>query len=346
MHLYLRNEHKKFEHRVILTPDNCRDLILSNTAKITVESSSTRCFTDAEYEQVGCHVTKKLYEEFDRSTYILGLKELYHTTEKSFLFCHVFFAHCYKEQTGWKELLHQFKKGRILDLEFLIENNRRVAAFGFYAGYAGAALSIDVYNGNAGPYAPQAKSELLERINSGITKMPNVMVLGALGRCGKGAIQCCLDLGIPKENILQWDLQETKKGGPFEEILQVDVFINCIYLSNKIEPFLTKTMLKKDKTIKVICDVSCDYTSANNPIPVYHQGTTFEKPIVVVDGNVKVIAIDHLPTLLPREASTEFGNQLLPYVKQLPENPFGDMEGVWKGAVELFEQKKTLALNE
>ena len=342
MHLYLRNEFKKFEHRVILTPANCKELI-DMGVKITVESSTTRCFTDFEFESVGCEITSKHFDEFEKNTYIMGLKELYHTTEKSFEFCHVYFAHCYKEQTGWKELLHQFENGRILDLEFLVENGRRVAAFGYYAGYAGAALSVDVYNGNNGPYSPQAKDILLANIKSGIQKAPTVMVLGALGRCGKGAIQCCLDLGIPKENILEWDLAETKKGGPFKEILGVDIFINCIYLTNKIAPFLTTEMLNTEKALKVICDVSCDYTSPNNPIPVYHQGTSFDKPVVDVDGGVKVIAIDHLPTLLPREASSEFGTQLLPHVKQLPDNPFGELPGVWNGALSIFEEKKKLA---
>ena len=50
-----------------------------------------------------------------------------------------------------------------------------------------------------------------------------------------------------------------------------------------------------------------------------------------------VIAIDHLPTLLPREASESFCKDLLPYLLQLrtgiKENP------VWADAEALYDQK-------
>lgn len=51
-------------------------------------------------------------------------------------------------QTGWKELLKRFRDGNgvLLDLEFLNDaQGRRVAAFGYMAGYAGSALGIDVW---------------------------------------------------------------------------------------------------------------------------------------------------------------------------------------------------------
>ena len=33
------------------------------------------------------------------------------------------------------------------------------------------------------------------------------------------------------ENIAQWDMEETKQGGPFPDILDFDIFVNCIFLS-------------------------------------------------------------------------------------------------------------------
>ena len=51
-------------------------------------------------------------------------------------------------QTGWRELLARFREGNgtLLDLEFLNDDKgRRVAAFGYMAGYAGAALGVDVW---------------------------------------------------------------------------------------------------------------------------------------------------------------------------------------------------------
>ena len=87
---------------------------------------------------------------------------------------------------------------------------------------------------------------------------PKVMVMGALGRCGTGAKDFALKVDIPDADIIKWDMQETVKGGPFEEILKNDIFVNCIYLSTPIPPFLTKDMLEKERKLSVICDVSCD----------------------------------------------------------------------------------------
>jgi hypothetical protein len=33
-----------------------------------------------------------------------------------------------------------------------------------------------------------------------------------LGRCGSGAVEFARDAGIPDEDIIKWDLEETKKG--------------------------------------------------------------------------------------------------------------------------------------
>lgn len=49
-------------------------------------------------------------------------------------------------------------------------------------------------------------------------RIPRVIVIGALGRCGRGAVDMCLKAGIPEGNILKWDLAETAPGGPFKEV--------------------------------------------------------------------------------------------------------------------------------
>ena len=73
-------------------------------------------------------------------------------------------------------------------------------------------------------------------------KKPRVIVIGALGRCGKGALDLCRAVGIPddRDHLLKWDmavrqilssrvlaqiliyLQETARGGPFPEIVESD----------------------------------------------------------------------------------------------------------------------------
>ncbi len=45
---------------------------------------------------------------------------------------------CYKGQAGWDKVLARYARGggALLDLEFLEKNGRRVAAFGYWAGFA------------------------------------------------------------------------------------------------------------------------------------------------------------------------------------------------------------------
>jgi saccharopine dehydrogenase (NAD+, L-lysine-forming) len=49
-----------------------------------------------------------------------------------------------------------------------------------------------------------------------------------------------------------------------------------------------------------------------------------------------VISIDHLPTLLPREASEQFSADLLPSLLEFPDR---DRARVWVEAKRLFEEK-------
>ena len=68
---------------------------------------------------------------------------------------------------------------------------------------------------------------------------------------------------ISRDDIVKWDMAETAKGGPFQEILDVDIFVNCIYLSSPIPHFLTHKQIEaagKDRRLSVVVDVSCDTT--------------------------------------------------------------------------------------
>lgn len=69
-------------------------------------------------------------------------------------------------------------------------------------------------------------------------------------------------------------------------LYSVDIFVNCIYLSSYIPPFVTPQTIAAagpSRRLSVIADVSCDTTNPYNPIPVYSIMTTFDKPTVEVD---------------------------------------------------------------
>lgn len=92
-----------------------------------------------------------------------------------------------------------------------------------------------------------------------------------------------------------------------------------------------------------MCDVSCDTTNPHNPIPIYKINTTFSNPVVKVDTTagppLSVISIDHLPSLLPREASEAFSGALLPSLLQLKDRHTAP---VWARAENLFKEKLQL----
>jgi saccharopine dehydrogenase (NAD+, L-lysine-forming) len=148
-------------------------------------------------------------------------------------------------------------------------------------------------------------------------------------------------VGCPE--IKKWDLQETKdRNGPYPEIVESDIFVNCIYLSKPIPPFVNKESLQSpNRKLSVVCDVSCDTTNPHNPIPIYDINTTFDKPTVPVKVEGKgpplsVISIDHLPSALPRESSEAFSTALLPSLMALKDRA---STPVWQGAEKLFQEK-------
>ncbi|SCW00866.1 LAFE_0C13740g1_1 [Lachancea fermentati] len=357
--LHLRAETKPQEARAALTPTTVKKL-LSKGFKIYVEESSQSTFDIKEYKDAGAQIVPAgSWVNAPRDRIIIGLKEMPETDTFPLVHEHIQFAHCYKNQAGWQDVLGRFKRGHgvLYDLEFL-ENDqgRRVAAFGFYAGFAGAALGLsdwafkqthsddeDLPGVTPYPNENALVKEITSKYKAALkkgAKAPTVLIIGALGRCGSGAIDMLRKAGVPEKNIIKWDMKETARGGPFEEIAQADIFINCIYLSKPIAPFINYELLNKtSRRLRTIVDVSADTTNPHNPVPVYTVATVFNKPTVLVPTTIgpklSVISIDHLPSLLPREASEFFSHDLLPSLEQLP---YRDTAPVWVRAKRLFEK--------
>lgn len=322
--------------------------------QLTVEASSQSAFGPAEYEAVGCQMVAehawKTRAPVD--AIILGLKEL-EPGDEPLRHRHIHFAHVYKQQQGWESALGRFVAGggALYDLEFLVdENGRRVAAFGHWAGFAGAAIAALAWANHCNHVVPvldalsprSDQQSLVREIRAAVAatnRTPTVMVIGALGRCGRGAVQL---LDSVAANVIPWDLEETSRGGPFEEIIAADIFLNCVFVDQPINPFLTTQLLQSnERNLSIICDVSCDPYGDYNPLPIYSSCTTFAQPLQTLipgDQPVYLIAIDHLPSLLPRESSEDFCQQLMPYLLQLDQLD----RGVWKRAKDLFIEKAAL----
>ncbi|GBE77926.1 Formate/glycerate dehydrogenase catalytic domain-like protein [Sparassis latifolia] len=360
--LWLRCETKEFERRAALTPTTAKKLIDAGF-DILVERDEQRIFDDTEYEAVGCTlVANNSWPVAPVNIPIIGLKELT-VSDAPLPNTHIQFAHCYKYQAGWSTVLGRFNRGggKLYDLEFLADaNGRRVAAFGYHAGFAGAAAGALAHaaqkNGQTlGLLEPfQNEDAMVNAVKEklgGSGKGLRALVIGALGRCGRGAVDLFRKIGLEGDDILKWDLAETAKGGPFQEILDVDIFVNCIYLSSPIPHFLTHEQIRnagKSRRLSVVVDVSCDTTNPHNPIPIYNINTTFAEPTVPAEvgpGNppLSVISIDHLPTLLPREASEQFSLDLLPSLLEFPNR---NTAPVWANAEKLFRERLAEAIEE
>ena len=350
--VWLRAETKPGEARTPLTPQAAAELIAAGF-EITVERSRQRAIPDLEYSDVGCIIAQPgAWQEAPVGTFILGLKEL-PETGSALRHQHIYFAHAYKEQKGWRELLERFRAGggELLDLEYLYnQNNRRIAAFGYWAGFAGAALAILSWCGQSLQKNPslsgvgswQDKNLLINDVQKLLNDAfkiagikPRILLIGALGRVGQGATDLARSLEL---EITQWDMQETAVGGPFVEILEHDIFINCVLVSKPLPPFITPEFVDQPgRILSVIADVSCDPYGEYNPVPLYSRCTTFAKPVLRLKADpfpLDLIAIDNLPSMLPVEASIDFCQQLLPALLHLgeSENP------IWQGARSIFQR--------
>ena len=345
--IWLRAEGKAFERRTPLTPTTAASLADAGISVI-VERSDARTYSDADYASASCSlVAAGSWESAPMHAYILGLKELPESTQPLH-HRHSYFAHAFKGQAGWKELLLRFQRGggALYDLEYLVDSaGDRVAAFGHWAGFAGAAVASLAWSVRHSDELPDLapltaypdKRALIERCHhqlSSCPAVPRVIVIGAGGRCGRGAAELFRVLDV---DLTLWDLEETRDGGPFEQILEHDVFVNCVFVSTRIPPFLTPELLARPRRLSIICDVSCDPSGDLNPLPIYNHCTTFADPLQrVAEGEnpLDLIAIDHLPSLLPKESSEDFSNQLLPHLLKLeaPE------ESIWAGARRKYEQ--------
>ncbi|MBO9448538.1 saccharopine dehydrogenase [Ruegeria sp. R14_0] len=334
-HLWVRAEQRPNEERVGLTPEGAAALIAAGI-RVTVEESHVRAIPIDGYKAAGCEIApENAWPEAPLDAIIFGLKEL-PEDGTPLPHRHIMFGHAYKGQHSGRALLQRFKAGggTLYDLEYLVdEDGRRVAAFGYWAGYAGAAVTLKTWIAQQrGQECPPVgvypgkdtlNAELLAELDATGTR-PRAIVIGALGRVGTGAADLCEAMGV---SVTKWDIAETASGGPFPEILEHDLFLNCIFARPGTPVFVPREALNAPRKLTAIGDVACDPDSDYNPVPVYDHATTWEAPAlrVATDPVMDVMAIDNLPSMLPVESSQDYAAQLLPSLLTLT-----DLDsGVW-----------------
>ena len=346
--IWLRSEFRPTERRTPLLAAGAKEL-LADGYHVVVERSDNRIIDDSEYEAAGCEmVDAGGWVNPPEGALILGLKEL---PDEPVVISnpHVLFAHAYKEQTGWKEMLRRFVRGGadLLDIEYMTrENGMRYVAFGFRAGYMGAALSLLHWfstQSGGGSYLdntllPFENADILDdtiaKLGDGIRK-PKVLIIGAGGRCGHGAAEIYERHGA---EITRWDSEDTVTIDR-EAVAAHDIMINCAFIKSKSSPFIRKEDIKAGSALSIIADVGCDPFSDFNPVPIYDEPTSWDKAYITVkgeeDASVDLIAIDNLPSLLPRESSEEFAELMLPHLKVLKSR---ENEQPWVSAKACFDE--------
>ncbi|MEO1677556.1 MAG: saccharopine dehydrogenase [Pseudomonadota bacterium] len=349
-HLWLRAEERPNERRVALMPGGVADLRAVGL-RVTVEDSAERVVPIGDFAAAGADVAARgSWRGAPSEAIVLGLKEL-PDDGTPLTHRHIMFGHAYKGQPAGQRLLAQFVEGggTLLDLEYLTDpDGRRLAAFGHWAGYTGAGVSLLAWVAQArGEICPpvdvwSAEQALLADAQEAMIRLgtarprPRVLIVGAKGRVGGGASAFCRHLGLDQT---LWDVAETAHGGPFPEVLAHDIFLNCILAAPGAPVFVPAAAKAAQRTLRVIGDIACDPTSEFSPIKVYDAVTDWASPArrVADAPPLDVMAIDNLPSLLPAESSADFAQQLLPLLAELPAwEAAPDAPGPWARAAATF----------
>ncbi len=150
------------------------------------------------------------------------------------------------------------------------------------------------------------------------------------------------DLSTPIENGKPFELQEYYNSpelfeSQFEKYIpHLTILMNCMYWDDRYPVIVTKDYLSKlyaegQPKLLVIGDVTCD---PDGSIECTHKGTEIEDPVFVYNPitrkptmgfkgeGILVMAVDILPSELPRESSQTFSDALVDFIPELASADF------------------------
>ncbi|MEM9650054.1 MAG: NAD(P)-dependent oxidoreductase [Bacteroidota bacterium] len=200
------------DRRVVLSPTECQSVLEAfPEAKILVETSPIRVFTDEEYAEMNIPVVEGMQD----ADVLLGVKEVpidaLIPNKKYF-----FFSHTIKKQPYNRELLRAIleKNIELYDHEVITNpKGQRLVAFGRYAGIVGAYNGFRAYglkyNSFDLPKAETLKDQqaLIDELNK--IKLPNIKILlTGRGRVGNGSREMLDAMGLKRVNVAEY-LKET-----------------------------------------------------------------------------------------------------------------------------------------
>jgi saccharopine dehydrogenase (NAD+, L-lysine-forming) len=103
-----------------------------------------------------------------------------------------------------------------------------------------------------------------------------------------------------------------------------DLLLNGLFWTSDLPPLFTKENTRNEAfKISVIADISCD---VDGSVPITWKATTITDPVIgwsrktqtpcepFTEDSIDIMAVGNLPNELPRDASEEFGENLLHYI--------------------------------
>lgn len=306
------------DNRVALTPLQCKWIQENKGISIKVQSSQTRCYSDAEYIAAGIQVV----EEVSDCDILFGIKEVpveMLIKGKTYFI----FSHTRKLQSYNQKLLLTIleKKITLIDYECLEhEDGTRLIGFGFFAGVVGAHNGMMAYGNRTGKISLERvykKKNFQQLIHTyfGLKTPPVKIAVTGSGRVAHGIIEIMNLMEIheaePEEykEIPQFpypvyvhlkgeNLYKNKITGIYTRnefhknperykclftnyISNTDILLNGVYWDiNTPRLFEMEDMKRKDFRIKTIADISDD---KNGSVPCNLGDNTMEDPVYGVD---------------------------------------------------------------
>ena len=333
------------DSRVALTPAQCKWLHKNfEDVKVMVQQSSSRCYSDKEYQLAGVTVQ----EDISDCDVLLGIKEVpvdMLIPGKTYLF----FSHTKKLQYYNQKLIQAIaaKKITLIDYECLEhEDGTRIIGFGFFAGIVGAHNGMMAYGNRTGLF----KLQRVGTVNSfqklihtyfGL-KVPviKIAVTGS-GRVAHGVLEIMNLLGIHEVEADEYlekkfsypvyvhlkgaDLYMHKQTGKYSRnnfhehpenygckfinyVGETAILLNGIYWNKNIPRlFELEDMAKANFKIITIADITDD---VHGSVPCNLGDTTIENPIYGVDRNSFERTAPYLPNSIDVMAVGNLPNEL------------------------------------
>jgi saccharopine dehydrogenase (NAD+, L-lysine-forming) len=333
------------DNRVAMTPKQCKwfkeqfkcwDLI--------VESSSTRCYSDKEYEREGINVVA----DISKADILLGIKEVpiaQLIPNKTYLY----FSHTKKQQSYNQAMFHaMMDKGiTLIDYECLEhEDGQRLIGFGFFAGIVGAHNGIMAYGDRTKSYHLGRVKEVKDYMELVHTyfglKLPNIKIaVTGSGRVAHGILEIMNLMDVQQVepddyssrtysypvyvHLKGADLYAHKETGKYNRddfhqhpenyiclfnnyLKHTHILMNGIYWEKGIPPLFTlKDLQDDDYLLSTIADITDD---AHGSVPLNLGDSTSEEPIYGVNVSTCKKTIPYLHDSIDIMAVGNLPNEL------------------------------------